>query len=165
MSFELALSECWVTQDSTIPYFKGYSSTHVPFVSGKAGGLVIFYKSGLIVKRLNFENIFPDSQLEVLAVDIKNLFTKLILCYRHPKGKINAFLNHLENLLESKILNNNLNDIVICGDFNINTLESSPTADSYLSLLKSFGYRNLVTEATRETASSQTCIDHAFAKL
>ena len=80
--------------------------------------------------------------------------------YRSPIGDFQHFINNLENIL-SKIYNNS-NDIILCGDFNINYHINSSFQQSLDSLITSYGLSSIVSFPTRIQKNSQTIIDNIF---
>jgi hypothetical protein len=70
------------------------------------------------------------------------------------------FLSSLDTIL-SRLYNNSLN-IIICGDFNINYLESSNYKLQLDSLLATYNLHSVVDSPTRITSSSCTAIDNIF---
>ena len=96
---------------------------------------------------------------------MKTLFNKKdikIICvvYRPESVKINFFLDEFEKLLI--FLHEQKHDIIIFGDFNIDTLVESCDLSKYKNLLTcySLSVRNFL--PTRVTATSATCLDHVI---
>ena len=73
------------------------------------------------------------------------------------------FLDLLEETLHTIHLSNK--KCLIMGDVNINTLKKSNIAKQYLNLVRSEGFNPLISEATRITETSQTCLDHIHINL
>lgn len=82
----------------------------------------------------------------------------LIALYRLHDYTPQEFVTEFHNLLK-KIKNPNL---IICGDVNIDLISKSNVKEDYLIKLASHGLAPLITEPTRVTLNSSTCIDHIF---
>ena len=102
------------------------------------------------------------SNLEYLTITIWNKLTYFNICtvYRSPNQTYSTFLENLDYLLnELRLLKGNP---VIVGDFNFYILakDEKPEVLSYKTLLKSFDLDFCLSEPTRFTENSATCIDH-----
>ena len=96
----------------------------------------------------------------------KNSETLLVcVIYRHPKANINDFFDKLNNSL-IKIAADNLN-CVILGDVNIDlkTNEACGNTRSYLNMLNSNSFHNLIDLHTRIAPVSWTTIDHVYSNV
>ena len=80
--------------------------------------------------------------------------------YRSPTGDFQYFLNTLEEILNS--LYNKYNDIILCGDININYNINSTIKKSLETMLSSFGLSDIITFPTRIQNESHTKIDNIF---
>ena len=80
--------------------------------------------------------------------------------YRPPNTDVVNFINALETLLCT--LKNKT--VYLCGDFNINILNSDRDTNTgnFLDMLYSYGLHPLVTKPTRITEYSKTIIDNIF---
>ena len=56
-------------------------------------------------------------------------------------------------------------NFLVCGDFNIDTLDCKPISKSYINLIKSFGAHILDRDPTRITLTSSKRIDHLIANF
>ena len=56
-------------------------------------------------------------------------------------------------------------NIIICGDFNINIMEKTNQTLQFLALLLSYNLKPTICTATRTTANSATCIDNIFTNI
>ena len=100
--------------------------------------------------------------MEYLTITIWNKLTYFTICtvYRSPNQTYSTFLENLDYLLnELRLLKRNP---VIVGDFNFDILakDEKPEVLSYKTLLKSFDLDFCLSEPTRVTENSATCIDH-----
>lgn len=127
------------------------------------GGVCIFVKKSLKYQNLDWiEDYSSEKIVECCGISIAELNLKLICIYRPPKSNLNVFYDTLEKILSKvtrKVKNVN-KKIVLVGDFNINILEKSNNSNLFISTLKTFNMKCTITEATRVTANSQTCIDN-----
>lgn len=153
----ILLTETWNV--SNINYFnlEGYSNYYNDAHNNQNDGLVIFYKDSLLdftVSNIKFS--------ETSGVRIKLAFNKInygiTAIYRSPSTDTALFLTQLENYL---------NDIhkekieIIVGDINIDTLNlETNTSSSYLNILALHNYSRIITDPTRITSETKSCIDH-----
>ena len=72
-------------------------------------------------------------------------------------------MNHFENYL--LYLNALKANFLVCGDFNIDTLDCKPISKSYINLIKSCGAHILKRDPSRITPTSSKCIDHLIANF
>ena len=132
-----------------------------------AGGVAMY-----VYETLEYEVIqnysINDPNCEDLWVKLrfKNSETLLVcvIC-RRPKTNINDFFDKLNNSL-IKIAADNLN-CVILGDVNIDlkTNEACGKTCSYLNMLNSNSFHNLIDLHTRITPVSRTTIDHVYSNV
>ena len=141
----------------------GYTFLHLPS-NTKAGGVGAYF-----LNNLNFHN--KDSlglsvqECENLWFDLpfpgqKHKYTFAVM-YRHPHNNASEFISALDEKL-SILGKAKSNKVYTLGDMNLglnsNNLFSS--ALEYLRMLQIHAYFSKVTNPTRVTATSQTCIDH-----
>ena len=134
----------------------GWLSERVFKIREKRGGGVAFsVKTGVEFIRLK-------SDLEYLAITVCSNLTKFNICVvnRPPDHTCPKFLESLDTLLnEFRFLKRTP---IIVGDFNIDIFsnDKKPEVLSYKLLLKSFHLDIFLSEPTRVTKISATCIDH-----
>ena len=85
--------------------------------------------------------------------------------YKHPKTNCSEFLQQFDEILCSKMISNLNENILVIGDFNLNTSRQTKISDNYKTLIKRQSLINMIETATRITSSSETLIDHALIKL
>lgn len=112
------------------------------------------------VKDLACENV-----IECCACEIKVREEKITIVsvYRPPSGSINIFLEKFEVIL-SNLIENNTN-IVIAGDFNIDLSGDTNEKLEFCSLINSFNITETITDFTRITPNSKSCIDNILTNL
>jgi exonuclease III len=105
----------------------------------KQGGVCIYISmNSYFNSTINLDQYIKEKDLEICALKLCTLsrnFT-VICIYRSPTGNFTYFLNQLESIL-NKIYKTS-NDIIFCGDFNINYLEDNSRKHLSDSLLASF---------------------------
>jgi hypothetical protein len=93
-----------------------------------------------------------------LNIDSKNF---IIICiYRSPTGIFLYFLNQLEFILNK--LHKLSNELILCGDLNINYFIDNSRKDLLNSLLASFNLTSTINFPTRISNNSCTLIDKIF---
>ena len=125
----------------------------------RGGGVMIQVKEHVkILKQL--ETPFEES---IFAEVEKNFFRlKIGVVYYPPRTNKLQFVNQLEDFLE---MNNSTSEkVLICGDFNINTLLDNQLSTNYINGIISNGFEIFGIEPTRVSATSSTCIDHFIYK-
>ena len=118
----------------------------------KNGGSIIFVKDSIPGKHtekkltyyLNEEKVFEHSVTEFKH---PNISLTIACVYRSPDGCLISFLEKLEILLNS--LTNKNSQLILCGDFNINFLDSdSSIVSEFRSVIHSFNLGELITSPT-----------------
>jgi hypothetical protein len=76
-----------------------------------------------------------------------------------PPAKINipAFTEYIEGILAQK---NDNKLVVLCGDLNIDVLDSIPTESDFVDTMKSLFYMPQISQPTRVTDNSSSILDH-----
>ena len=100
-----------------------------------------------------------------LWIEIQNSKGRNTICgafYRHPHGNVDAFLNHINMIVEKVHRENKF--CVLLGDFNLDLLkfESHPDTDRLLNTLGAFCFQTQILQPTRITDPSATRIDNIF---
>jgi exonuclease III len=126
------------------------------------GGVCIYVNNSIIHSCLNLEAYCNDGEIEVCGVKFqfqgKEIYVLTI--YRPPSGNFSNFLKQLENILYS--LFKPKNDLIICGDLNVNYLEVSNRVKQLNTLLKTFNLVNVITFPTRIYGHTTSSIDNVF---
>ena len=156
----IALCETWLTDNDPLSIYsvEGYQPIITTNRKGtRGGGCAFFVRSDLKVSKLQLE-----SDLEFLAIYVKNEkhSKNFIVLYRKPSSALNDFFEKLESFLDTVATWKN--QTIICGDFNIDSLDASITSENFLTLMNSYGFHQRNFEPTRVTSSSQSCIDYIF---
>jgi exonuclease III len=91
----------------------------------KKGGVSIFVHESINFIGVDLQHRCKEQAIEICAVKINliNRNTVTLAVYRAPTGDFDYFLKELEIIFNQ--LYNIKNDLLICGDFNVNYLEDS----------------------------------------
>ena len=132
----------------------------------KRGGACILVKNGHQWKEVpNVSKMSTTGVFECCAIELVNYKSVFVCVYRAPNNKnFNECLNKLETLLQ-ELIKKNYKNIVVAGDFNIDTLKKNKLSLEFESLLLNFNLKLALKQPTR--IKSQTCIDnfaHNFGK-
>ena len=128
----------------------------------KKGGVCIFTHDSIHCSEINLNKFCKEKDFEICAIELHLQFYKIciVTIYRSPSGDFQYFVNSLEKTL-SKI-HNSTNDIILCGDFNINYSINSTCKQSMDSLISSYGLSSIITFPTRIQNTTRTIIDNIF---
>jgi hypothetical protein len=107
-------------------------------------------------------NFCREKDFEICAIELHLQFYKLCIMtiYRSLTGDFQYFISTIEKILNK--IHNNSNDIILCGDFNIDYHINSSFKQSLDSLITSYGLSSIVTFPTRIQKNSQTIIGNIF---
>jgi len=115
----------------------------------KKGGVCIFTHETIQCWSINLNKFCREKDLEICAIELHLQFYKLCIMtiYRSPTGDFQYFIITIEKILNK--IHNNSNDIILCGDFNIDYHINSSFKQSLDSLVTSYGLSSIVTFPTR----------------
>ena len=162
----ILITETWLNEaNDTLFEIPGYKSHNYFRTSGVGGGMKLYFLDHIT------SNIFSDVSLiacEFLIVDTHVPGVGQIrVCgiYRPPNKSIGDFLSCMDTLLETSCNS----DIVLLGDFNINTFDvNNSNVQRYINLFESYGLRNEISLSTYVSPSNMidgSCIDHIWHNL
>ena len=163
----LCMTETWLTSDELslgiyigeLQLVSGFSRTNK-----RHGGVGIFIKKDLHYTVLkNIENLNKESDFECCAVSLDTLNTILVSIYRSPLGNMDIFFNSMNECLERIFKCNK--QIIITGDFNINFMNLDNNVINFKNLLLSFNLKITISEPTRISRFSSTCIDNVATNI
>lgn len=125
----------------------------------KRGGTCILVKKGLQwVDLPDINKLAISNSFECCAIKLTQTGTIVICIYRIPKSNnLTTFFERLEKLLQS-ITKQRKQNIIICGDFNIDTLKGSNISLDLKCLLLNYNLKLELNQPTR--LKSNTCIDN-----
>jgi hypothetical protein len=143
--------------------------------SGLGGGVAIYYNNNSLIEffvtcsdKKYARNVCDVNCIELSIVNIKlvnrldqrkTLKFVLICLYRSPKNKEHEFIDSFESLLYNVFRDNE--HVIICGDWNINFLDSiDPNVVKLRDLFLSFNLKEFVENATRVSEHSKSLLDN-----
>lgn len=148
----LCLTETWLKTDEYVALNEatppGYSSIHVPRLTGRGGGVAAIYNSNLLpTLKSGFKfNFFEVIVLSFAHPDKKAVSFVLAIIYR-PPGPYSGFLTEIADFLSNMVVNSD--KVVIVGDFNIHMdNEGDPLRSAFLSIIESIGLNQHVHQST-----------------
>lgn len=131
----------------------------------KNGGVAIYYKSGMegsVSEIKNLENISSEKSFEICGIELTNKHnnTIQIFClYRSPSADVKLFLSELDQFL-CLYTKNIKQQIVLCGDFNINLLSNSDQRNELIDILTAYNVNIMTNRPTRYATDSFSAIDY-----
>lgn len=154
-----ALTETWLYPgcDYSLFCIEHYSHFFTGRITRTGGGVGIYVRDGYSVEVVMDEVLSFIEQLWV-RIRCKDMVMMVGVIYRPDIG-MPSFLDTLDATLSSFVP---LTENLIClGDFNIDLLDFlGQYRGRYLSLIESFGLRQVIEAATRVTSTSASLIDH-----
>jgi hypothetical protein len=128
----------------------------------KQGGVCIYVLNNIQFSPINLDKFNKEKDLEscVLKLCLTTDSIILICIYRSPIGNFKFFLKQLESIL-NKICKLST-DIILCGDFNINHLNDTPSKQLLESLLASYNLFSTANFPTRICNNFSTLIDNIY---
>ena len=156
----LCISEHWLRGDDlraiVIPNFNlvaSFSRTEIIH-----GGVCIFARNNIASKALDSYTCLSTEKVFECAVARFQSYNLTVVCfYRTPDSCLSNSLKRLESMLSK--LQNNKETLVICGDFNIDTLAKSQEKEEFINLLASFNLKITIDSPTRICGNTLSCLD------
>jgi exonuclease III len=122
------------------------------------GGSCIYVEQGIMTKELNFiNNLGKEKSIELSAIEIVKYGIIVICIYRSPDGQIDTLFNKLEMIIKKLIEKHKT--LILCGDWNINLLQSSPHAKELNNLFVRYNLKSIVNVHTRITKTTASLLD------
>ena len=164
----IALSETWLKKgESNLYTLPNYNTESLCRSQKSGGGVSIMIKSSLSYRLrsdLSMINNFSESLFVEIPKNNNNYHKDILIgvIYRPPNENMDIFNDYVTNLLDSLQTENKV--IYLCGDFNINLLNSSThtETDNFLNCLYSHSIFPLISKPTRKARNSATLIDNIF---
>lgn len=125
------------------------------------GGVAMYAKNNLLCKPIKVDNFVSDFSAEFCALEIDNCV--IITLYRSPTSEYKIFHDNLDSLLSSLMYKHK--HLVLLGDFNIDFRGYSSDLKDLICLISSFGLFATISDFTRVTNLSSTCIDNIITNL
>lgn len=154
----ICLSETHVTKDFTKNEIKieGYNSICSYSKSAHTGGTLIYVKKGLKYKMIKNMDDNMNMWLTGIEIKVENEKCFIYSIYHSPSSSHAEFLDKLDELFETIQLDG---IIVMVGDFNIDMAGSSFYEGKLKTLIRKYGFYQVVEKCTRITKDSATKID------
>ena len=102
-------------------------------------------------------------QIETKAIHVPCLKSDIVNVYR-GFDDIHEATDDITAFVDSRKQEKGLKDTFIVGDFIVDLLRGGEQADALISATSELGIIQLISNATRITSDSSTCIDHVYAK-
>ena len=154
----LALCETWLNDGEELLFnIPGYTRYTINRKT-RGGGLIIYIldnftshiASDISLVNDNIESLF-------IKVQIKNKVYYFGNIYRNPTSRISNFINDLDNIILKDMP---LNNVTLCGDFNINLLGlPSPICLEFFGLMSSKNLNLCISKPTRIATTNRTTSD------
>ena len=161
----IAVSETWLKDNDTNSSYSidGYSSFQCSRLNKTGGGVALYINETLQPNYLPNKSKCIENCAEIVTVEVTLANGKkvLISCvYRAPNTNVDI----LSDFLIAILRNNRNKTIYVCGDFNIDLLQSDKdnSVSNFIDHLYSMGLHPLITRPTRITCQSKTLIDNIF---
>lgn len=123
------------------------------------GGVAIFVKNHIKTKeRLDIQALTVEFVVEFCAIEVTKCNLLIISLYRAERD-VDTFFAQMQTLLNYLTKKSANIKIIISGDINIDITKNTKLTQRFLNLLNSFGFKCLIKDPTRETATSSSCID------
>ena len=151
----------------------GYDFIHKE-TSTQNGGVALFIKSCHEFEPFNQSSVFPEKICETVFVEVKHKSEKKIVIgcikivigciYRHHTPISDFSSEFLEKTLQK--ITKSKKTCVLLGDFNIDLIkyDSNQGVSNFYDNISSHGFRPLILQPSRVTATSATLIDNTFYK-
>ena len=161
----MCLSEVWSTN---LRSYQSIFQDDIPFfvepIDNNVGGVTMFVENDCKVCEMNELKIPYSSKVRVedLQVEETNNFGEkhmVNVIYRHPKGNVKLFTEHLEKSL-SKIENNrSIKYSIITGDFNVDLIkfDLNDNTNKYLNTVLKNGFIPTITILLPNRVTSHAC--------
>ena len=153
----ICLTETWLCDDDEIKQYllPGFRSHIQKSRTSRGVGVMIQTTSSCKIlkeKSINFEeSVFAE-------IEFSGAKLNLAVIYNKPRENKMKFVDNLNTFLETN--QSPSFPLIICCDFNIDTLQENALSKNYLNCISSNGYEIFAKSATRETDTSSTCLDH-----
>lgn len=160
----VVLTETWLDDSAEWQDVAGYNAFHAVRSSRTGGGVTVLVDSRLESEQIAELSLITDSY-EACTVKIKDSKSESHMItgvYRPPNASLTMFNANFFQILGHAELNSSRSACL--GDFNVDigTPEPSEAVASFISLFQSCHYISVITEPTRVTSRSATCLDHIW---
>lgn len=169
----MCITEHWICKNNVsniqvpnyniISYFSRVNHIH--------GGSLILVNSKIKTNEISLiKQLSVERHIEICAVNC-NIYNKkysVIVAYRPPNGDVDVFIMNLTHAL--KIAYEMSRNIILCGDFNIDSMKKSLNVNMLHDVFNSFELNLTSSDATRiftnsHNHTSLSCIDYMVTNL
>jgi endonuclease/exonuclease/phosphatase family metal-dependent hydrolase len=163
----ICISESWLTQEKIdLIHFTKYKVASSFCRTTRGGGGVcillrdhIHYVEIKYVTDLSIEYI-----LEMCAISLPKEKILLISMYWNRREEY-KFYNQLKKLLSYLNTKYPTYNVILGGDYNIDILKRNTKTNTFIDLMLEYNFTQLITQPTRNTKTSTTCIDLIFTNI
>lgn len=158
------VTETWLTKGKIdLLHFDGYNIVSSFCRLNREGGSVcILLKNDIeSVERNDIVDISVEYVVEMCAVDIPKFNLLLITLYWNDT-EVDIFYERLKMLLELLIRKDSRKNIIIGGDFNTDVSKKTNKARTLLDFMLTYNFHQHVSDPTRVTNTTATCLDLLF---
>lgn len=162
----LCISEHWLTEDNlSVIGLSNYSLVSSYCRGNKLhGGVAIFATAKCKLDSIDVSFFCLSVHAEFCAAEIINEKTAILVVYRSStSGDFALFKEQFEKIID--FLLNKYKFLIITGDFNVDLDACTPYAKDLHNVLLSFGMGHLISNPTRITVNSSSCIDNVLTNL
>lgn len=165
----VCITEHWKTNEQLNKYgFENFclATSYCRQETNRHGGCAIYVKHGYrFSEKKEISKMSIEGEFECCACEVEMGVRKLVVLsiYRPPTGNFHIFLEKLEQCL-TKYVNEN-SEVVIAGDFNVDFLKNTQEMLELVSLINSFNIQHTISEYTRITHTSKSCIDNILTNV
>lgn len=159
----LAISESWLNSTTTNAEVEiaGYKLIRLDRLKKKGGGVCVYTRSSLKIKRLKEMSVTSETGFQQLWVQIQlKKLKSIMLCvaYRPEYCPVSCFVDDFMDKYSQALTHGK--NIIVAADLNCDMLKPhSPEATALQDLCDSVNLTQLIKEPTRVTATSSTLID------
>ncbi|KAI5727372.1 hypothetical protein M8J77_001471 [Diaphorina citri] len=157
----LCFSETWLSPRTVncvnIPGFVNVSSFYRQERQG--GGVSVFVRDSLDFVPLSLDVDPVEFSFEFCAATSVNRDIAVICVYKsnNPESVIDVFFEGIEKLFS---LLTDYRYLIVCGDFNIDTLVRSTALSTFRTILNLFNIKTCISSPTRITNTTKSCLDN-----
>ena len=153
----ICLTETWLSTDDDPGLYNlsNYTTCLSKPRNGRGGGIMVQTTSEVALIG-ELESEIDESLLIHVKGGIEDPI--LLTVYNPPWSDKLVLISELDNLLDH--LTTKYDQILVCGDFDIDTLKAVYISSKYMNMIASNGYDFCIHERTRIDSTSASCLDH-----
>lgn len=163
----ICISETWLSPEKIdLINFTGYKmAASFCRTTRRGGGVCILANEHIEIKEeIELSKLSVEYVIEVCAVEIVKENILLIVMYWNGK-KENIFYEQLKQMLTFVHHKYQRSNVIIGGDFNINTLKNNVKSTQLIELMLQYKFCQYIKQPTHITPTSSTCLDLIFTNM